>query len=99
MITRVRSLLRTQRRRKGMTSLLAMLYLVLISALALGFYASTTVSSQLSNNDDRVARASLASESGMDFMRRQLAKVRIPANTAPTAVIDKLYQNLQTELN
>lgn len=82
-----------------MTSLLAMLYLVLISALALGFYASTTMSSQISNNDERVARASLASESGMDFMRRQLAKVRIPANTAPTSVINALYSNLSTQLN
>ena len=64
MITRVRNSARPQLRRRGMTSLLAMLYLILISALALGFYASTTVSSQLSNNDERVARAALASESG-----------------------------------
>src|SRR5439155_22260732 len=32
-------------------------------------------------------------------MRRQLAKVRIPATTPPNVVIDKLYLNLQTELN
>jgi hypothetical protein len=82
-----------------MTSLLAMLYLVLISTLAIGFYASTTVSSQLSNNDSRVARAYMASETGMDFMRRQLAKVRIPANTAPGDVLDNLYAALQTQLN
>ena len=94
MITRTRT-----NRRHGLTSLLAMLYLVLISALSLGFYATTTVSSQLSNNDERVARAYMASETGMDFMRRQLAKVRIPPNTAPNVVIDRLYTALQGQLN
>src|SRR5205814_8920100 len=83
----------------GMTSMLAMLYLILISALALGFYASTTYSSQLSNNDDRVAHAYLASETGMDFMRRQLAKVRIAPTTPPNAVLNELYTNLQNQLN
>src|SRR5688500_16444283 len=38
-------------RRRGMTSVLAMLYLMLFSALALGFYAQATTASQLSNNE------------------------------------------------
>ena len=96
MITRIDNF---RRRHRGMTSMLAMLYLVLISALSLGFYASTTISSQLSNNDERVARAYLASETGMDFMRQRLARVRIPTATPPAFVIDELYDNLQTELN
>src|SRR5262249_13111963 len=94
MFTRIRT-----NRYRGMTSLLAMLYLILISALALGFYASTTVTPQLSNNAQRSARAYLASETGMDFMRPQPAKVPIPANTPPTQVIDKLYTALQNQLD
>jgi len=35
---------RSNRRRRGMASLLAMLYLVIFSALAVGFYAQTTLS-------------------------------------------------------
>jgi hypothetical protein len=85
--------------RRGITSVLAMLYLVLIATLAMGFYAATTMSSQISTNDERVARSYLAAESGMDFMRYHLAKVRIPPNTAPEDIVDRLYEDLITLLD
>jgi hypothetical protein len=88
-----------QTARRGMTSVLAMLYLVLFSTLAIGFYAATTTASHVTNNDERVARAFLATESGMDFMRYQLANVSVPPNTPPEQVIDQLYSDLQSDLN
>ena len=37
------------RPRRGVTALLAMLYLLLISSLAIGFYAATTTQSQVAS--------------------------------------------------
>jgi hypothetical protein len=87
------------RRRRGVTALLAMLYLVLISSLAIGFYAATTISSEVSDTEERVGRAYLAADSGMDFMRRQLAKVSIPSGTAANQIVTELFKDLQTSLN
>ncbi|MBC8108315.1 MAG: hypothetical protein H7Z14_17145 [Anaerolineae bacterium] len=102
MINRMVHRLMHQRRRpvrRGVTALIAMMYLVLISTLALGFYAMTTMSSQISSNDAQIARAYLAAESGMDFMRRQLARVTVPPSVQPADAIEHYYPNLQTMLN
>jgi hypothetical protein len=85
--------------RRGITSLLAMLFLVLFSTLAIGFYAATNTASQVSANDDRIARAFMAAESGMEFMKYQLARVSIPANTQVDNVMDELYNDLQHQLD
>jgi hypothetical protein len=76
-----------------------MLYLVLFAVLAIGFYAATNVSNQVTTNDANVAQAFMASESGMDFMRYQLAHVSIPASTTPDDVMDVLYAELQDNLD
>lgn len=86
-------------RRRGMTAMLAMLFLVLFSALAVGFYAAVTTASQVSSNDQRVAQAYLAAESGMDFMRYQLARVSIPPGTAQSDVLMELERDLKELLN
>jgi hypothetical protein len=88
-----------QLRPRGVTSMIAMMYLVLISSLAVGFYVMTTMSAQISKNDDAGARAYMAASSGMDFMRRQMAKVHIPSGTLPGDAINKYYPNLQTLIN
>ena len=62
-------------RRRGTASLLAMLYLFIFSALALGFYAQTNVAANISQNEVVGAQALSAAESGMAFMRYQLTKV------------------------
>src|SRR3954447_16587916 len=84
---------------RGMTAVLAMLYLVLFSALALGFYGATTTSSQMANNDQQIGKAYMAAESGMDFMRYELSRVTIPPGTPSNQVINALYANLQTQMN
>src|SRR5688572_10344231 len=83
-------------RRRGATAVLAMLYLVLFSTLALGFYAATTTAVQVSNNDSQVSRAFLASESGLDFMRYHLAHVSIGAFS--TDVTTELTNDLKDRL-
>src|SRR4051812_29056538 len=94
-----RTSIRPRSRRRGVTALLAMLFLVLFSTLAIGFYAATTTSSQIASTDETIARSYLAAESGMDFMRYQLANVKIGTSTPSYQVLDKLYTALQTQLN
>lgn len=82
-----------------MTSVLAMLFLVLFTTMAVGFYAATTTAMHVTANDERVSRAFVSSESGLDFMRYQLANVSVPPSTPPDQVIDFLYADLQAQLD
>ena len=43
--------------RRGAVAMLAMLYLVLFSTMAIGFYAAVTTASQTSNSDQRVRKS------------------------------------------
>src|SRR4051812_33525594 len=65
-------------KRRGIVSVLAMLYMVLFSALALGFYAQVTISAQVSGNERRAAAAQADAEGAFQFTRYQLARVDIP---------------------
>ena len=67
--------------RRGVSSVLAMLYMVLFGTLAIGFYAATTLSSQVSRNEQRISEAQLAAESGMHFVRYYLGAMDLPSNT------------------
>ncbi|MGH7180053.1 MAG: hypothetical protein ACREJC_21930 [Tepidisphaeraceae bacterium] len=85
--------------RRGAAALIAMLYLVLLSTMAIGFYSAMSTAVQVSANDDHIARAQTAAESGLEFMRYQLSRVTIPPNTEPSEVLDQLYADLQTQLD
>jgi hypothetical protein len=92
--------LRTQRRRRrGLSSMLAMLYLVLFGALALGFYAQVNTSVQIAKNEQQVIKALLAAESGVQFMRYHLASVQMPASTQPPQMLQELYNDLSAQLD
>src|SRR4051812_40871376 len=97
--TRQLGRVRVRTRTRGLTSVLAMLYLVLFGTLAVGFYAATNTANQVTANDANVARAFMASESGMDFMRYQLANVNIDPHITGDQVLDALYTELQTQLD
>ena len=81
-------------RRPGVVSTAAMLYLVLFAALALGFYAATTTSAQVSRNERLIVEARLSAESGLEFMRYRLGAMRLPSNTNAT----NLMENVRAEL-
>lgn len=61
--------IRTRRHARGMASVLAMLFLVLFATLAVGFVATTGISSQVARNERSLAGARLAADAGMEFMR------------------------------
>ncbi|MFI5381133.1 MAG: hypothetical protein ACHRHE_17690 [Tepidisphaerales bacterium] len=85
--------------RRGVASVLAMMYLVLFSTLALGFYAATTTTVQTSDNYKRIAEAHNAAEAGMQFMRYQLGMMSIPASTPQNQLFAAVYTQLQNQIN
>jgi Tfp pilus assembly protein PilX len=85
-------------RRKGITAVLAMLFLVLFSTLALAFYSTTTTAVALAKNDVKNSRALRAAESGVQFMRYHLAHTRIQPDTADAEVLTTLRNDLKAQL-
>src|SRR3954470_19711876 len=77
-------LMRSNRsKRRGVSAVLAMLFLVLFSSLAVGFYAAVNTSVQIAHNETYGRRALLAAESGMEFIRYQLSNIAVPQGTKP----------------
>ena len=85
--------------RRGVTSMLAMMYLVLFATLAVGFYTSTNTAVQVANNDQRIARALLAAESGMEFMRYQLGLIDVAPETTEAELWPNLVAALRAQLD
>jgi hypothetical protein len=87
------------RRHRGIAAVLAMLYLVLFSVLSLGFYASVTTATQIAGNEQRIDRARLAAESGMNFIRYHLWALNIDHNIPAEALFSTVYDQLAASLN
>ena len=80
--------------RRGIASLMAMLYLLIFSTLALGFYSAVTMAAQLAANDEKALGAQSAVESGLSFIRYELSRVRVPGNTAPNQMLAEVCKDL-----
>jgi hypothetical protein len=76
-----------QKSRRGVASLLALLFVAIVAMMAVGFYASTTTASQMAHNHSRTDAARLAAETGMEFMRHQLSKVSVTGSTDVSAQV------------
>ena len=81
-------------RRRGIASVLAMLYLLIFSALALGFYTAVTMAVQIAHNDEKALGAQVACESGLEFVQYQLSRVRVPGNTPAPDIIAEVHRDL-----
>jgi hypothetical protein len=79
--------------------MLAMLYLVLFTVLAIGFYAASATSVQISTNEERMARAVLAAETGLEFMQFQMGGLNLPYGTTTTNLMDRVASALAYNLN
>jgi hypothetical protein len=93
----MRSRARTARR--GIASVLAMLYLILFAVMAVGFYAATTMAAQISRNERRISDSQLAAESGLQFMRYQLGQVDITTGTLQADLLPKVCSELGRLMN
>src|SRR5688572_14404562 len=87
-------------RRRGLTSLLAMLFLIVFAALSVGFYAQTNMSVQVSNNERRSKEALAAAEAGLQFIRYQLSRVTIPMQPFPNPQLtdDQVFEEVAMDL-
>jgi hypothetical protein len=80
--------------RRGLATVLAMLYLALFAVLAVGFFAATSMSAQISRNERRLNDAQLGAESGLQFMRYQLGQVDITTTTLQADLLPKVCAEL-----
>ena len=83
-----------QAARRGIASLMAMLYLLIFSTLALGFYSAVTTAAQLAANDEKALGAQAAVESGLAFIRYELSRVRVPGKTPPNQMLEEVLKDL-----
>jgi len=75
-----------------------MIFLVLFATLAVGFYASSTQNAILSNNEKNGTISLTAAESGMDFIRYQLARIKVPPTTPSDQVFPYVADHLRDAL-
>jgi hypothetical protein len=99
MARRVKTTTPPCRRRRGSTAILAMLFITLFAALAVGFVATVTTSVSVAGNEQSTSRAMMACDSGMQFLKYHLATLNIPSNTPPAELFNQVYQRLGTKLN
>lgn len=65
---------------RGLSSVLAMLFLVLFSTLAIGFYNASSMSAQIARNEQSMALAQAGADAGMQYLRYQFNQMTIPPN-------------------
>lgn len=85
--------------RRGSASVLAMLYLVLFSTLAVGFFTATTMSTQISKNERDMEVARLAADSGLTYMRLQLGAMNLPLGTNSANLLTNVAGQLGSAFN
>jgi hypothetical protein len=76
-----------------------MLYLVIFSTMAVGFYASTTTNALVAHSENDSAFALASAESGSDFMRYQMMNITTPYGTNATNLMSNMAVVLGNELN
>ena len=85
--------------RHGIAAILAMLYLVLFSTLAIGFYVATTMSGQIARNQRSLEQGQAAADGGMQFMRYQMGQMLIPPTVTQAGLMDAVAAQLGLLLN
>src|SRR6266568_6731159 len=85
--------------RRGIAAVIAMVYLVLFSTLAVGFYVTTNNQTIVAHNENSAAVALSATESGVDFMRYQMAFMNLPYGTTTVNLLSNTSKVLGDSLN
>jgi hypothetical protein len=79
--------------------MMAVIFLTIFSALAVGFYSTVTMSVQVSGNEQKSARAMLACDSGMQFLKYHLGTLGVPPKTPQDQMFAKVFERLGAKLN
>ena len=75
-----------------------MIFLMLFAILAIGFFAATSISSQLAANENMVHQSQVAAESGMQWVRFQLATTDIPRTCPPEDLLQEVFSQFEDRL-
>lgn len=85
--------------RRGIASVLAMLYLMLFATLAVGFAEATVLCGQMAKNERSTELARGAADSGMSFVRFQLGQMNLPQGTNSSNLMANVVSQLGSNLN
>src|SRR4051812_15277742 len=89
----------TAPRRRGMAALMAMLFMVVFSALALGFYAAVNTSAQVSANQRNAMEAMVTAESAIAFIKYQLNCLDVPDTIPADNQFEEAHMQLSAALD
>ncbi|MHC4458344.1 MAG: pilus assembly PilX N-terminal domain-containing protein [Planctomycetota bacterium] len=86
-----------RRRRHGSALLIATLFVLIFSALAVGLATMSGTNLQIANNQQKANCARACAESGLEIMRLWLSQVSIPGETPATEKFDLIATSFQSE--
>src|SRR5689334_12908405 len=84
---------------RGTACILAMLFLILFSVLAVGFMEATMMNAQVSDNERMSQQERIAAESGMSFIKYQMSAITLPPGTTSANLLSNLASRLASSLN
>jgi Tfp pilus assembly protein PilX len=87
------------RQRRGFAAVLAMIFLVLMAVIAVGFTQQSMLSAQVARNESDMATSQNAAESGMQWVKYQLGAISLPWGTNKANVLSRVATQLGTALN
>ena len=90
---------RSSARRRGVAALMAMLFMVVFSALALGFYAQVNMSAQVSANERNASESMATAESAIAFIKYHLNRLDVPDTIPADNQFEEAYMQLSGALD
>jgi len=88
-----------ERRRPGFAHIIALAMLVVFCTLAVGLVATTDSAMRQSANARHTMDARLAAESGMGYLLREFAEIRLPTSTTEQTFVQELHAYLSEALD
>src|SRR4051812_4833271 len=86
-------------KRRGFAAVLAMIFLVLMAVISVGFCEQAKLSAQVARNESDMSQSQNAAESGMQWVKYQLGSISLPYGTNKSNVLSRVATQLGTALN
>lgn len=87
-----------QKQREGASLILSMVFILIVSALAVSVAATAGTNTQIASTQRRVASALAGAASGLEVQRYWLSRVRVPSSTQPSAYFSTIVNTLRNDL-
>ena len=86
-------------KRKGLISVLAIMFLAIFATMALVFVESASTNLTCADNQSRILQARLSAESGMAYLSNVLEKLQLAGSPSGQALLDAAAAALRTQLS